>query len=289
VRCTALAVCLLALPGRLAAQDMCALLLEVETDAANAAEGRPPPPERRADRIAEIGALAAENRDLARQLLALSLAYRAAEMAPEPGDFSLVLRRAAGELRWLLPVCDVTAPGRPAGGLVLKPRPPATAARAPDPQAEEPAPLLPGIGAISRPGGRDKAPPPVRAALHGLAVLAAVAAGLALWMQWYFVARPSGAKRYPCSVPVRVGLRGAADETRLEDISRHGARLRLRAVPLGIGDMVEVSCPHFTRTGRVQWANDHYAGLRFRAPLPKAAIEACLEVSGAAPQAREPP
>ncbi len=64
MRSAALALCLLALPGRLAAQDICALLLEVETDAADAAEGRLPGPDRRAARIRETGAVAAEHRDL---------------------------------------------------------------------------------------------------------------------------------------------------------------------------------------------------------------------------------
>jgi hypothetical protein len=83
-------------------------------------------------------------------------------------------------------------------------------------------------------------------------------------------------------------VRDLVDETRVEDISIYGARLRLQDVELEIGDMVEVSCPHFRRIGRVQWANASYAGLRFRQAVSRGVIEACLRAEGGHDVAAQP-
>ncbi len=186
----------------------------------------------------------------------------------------------AAELRWLVSACDAPAPARPVTGLVLTPRPPATAARAPETPAQEPAspvaPFLRGGGGIAPPAGSEPAAAPGEGGPYELVMLGAFGVALVLWMQWHLVGRRSAAKRYPCSVPVRLRLRDTVEDTRLEDISRYGARIRLRSVRVEAGDTVEVACAHFTRAGRVQWANVHYAGVRFRAPLPDGTLEACL-------------
>ncbi len=287
---------LLPLGGGMAAADaLCALLLEVETEAADALEGRMPPPDVAAARIEQIGTLAATHADLSRQLLALSLAYRSARASPSPVAFATSLRRAASELRWLLPACDLPAMDGSLDGRVVTPRPPATAARDPRAPADDPGGLTP---AIVRREGDEGAPLPGAAEAaemqgHGaitgrVAALVAPAVVAAIWLHWHFVGRPAGARRYPCRVPARMRVRDLAGETRVEDISLYGARLRLQDLQLEIGDMVEVSCTHFRRIGRVQWANASYAGLRFRHAVSRGVIDACIRDEGAREGAAQP-
>jgi hypothetical protein len=273
--------------GKAAADALCALLLEVETEAADALEGRMPPPDVAAARIEQIGTLAATQTDLSRQLLALALAYRSARASPSPVAFATSLRRAASELRWLLPACDLPALDGSLDGRILTPRPPATAARDPRAPADDPGSLAPAV--IRRTGDADAPLPGATedAEMHGadaiasrVAALVAPAVVAAIWLHWHFVGRPAGARRYPCRVPARMRVRDLVDETRVEDISIYGARLRLQDVELEIGDMVEVSCPHFRRIGRVQWANASYAGLRFRQAVSRGVIEACIRAEG---------
>ncbi|RDC74741.1 hypothetical protein DLJ49_01795 [Rhodovulum sp. 12E13] len=281
--------------GTAAADALCALLLEVETEAADALEGRMPPPDVAAARIEQIGTLAAAQVDLSRQLLALSLAYRSARASPSPVAFATSLRRAASELRWLLPACDLPAMDGSLDGRVVTPRPPATAARDPRAPADDPGGLAP---AVIRRSGEEGAPLPGAAGDAGMpgpdaiagrvAALVAPAILAAAWIHWHFVGRPAGARRYPCRVRARMRVGDLVDETRVEDISIYGARLRLQEVELEIGDMVEVTCPHFRRIGRVQWANASYAGLRFRQAVSRGVIEACIRGDGAHDVAAQP-
>ncbi|MEE4117514.1 MAG: PilZ domain-containing protein [Paracoccaceae bacterium] len=281
--------------GKAAADALCALLLDVETEAADALEGRMPPPDVAAARIEQIGTLAATQADLSRQLLALSLAYRSARASPSPVAFATNLRRTASELRWLLPACDLPAMDGSLDGRVVTPRPPATAARDPRAPADDPGGLAPAVIRRADEKGAPRSGAAEAGEIQGpggiagrVAALAALAVMAAIWLHWHFVCRPAGARRYPCRVPARMRVRDLVDETRVEDISIYGARLRLQDVELDIGDMVEVSCPHFRRVGRVQWANASYAGLRFRQAVSRGVIDACIRDEGAGQVAAQP-
>lgn len=96
------------------------------------------------------------------------------------------------------------------------------------------------------------------------------------------------ARRHAVNLPARLRAGRSETETRLVDISRLGAKLRLdpefEPGPLGA---VIITLGDRRIGARARWRNRHYVGVQFLRPLPEDAVAPILtlpEPEGAAPQ-----
>ena len=249
-------------PAAAARSPVCTLLLEVETDAADALEnGVLPAPRLLADRADEILALAREDPEIQTGMIRLARVYEAAEDASLL-EFGQAVLDTAQALRLVRSDCGIpsavlvmsgeAATHRPATGRYDPPMSDAEAFR------------------IIRTGDVDR-----RMTWSVIAVIAAVSAA-GLFLQWLWVGRRTGAPRHACELRATVETPWGEGNTVVEDVSRFGARVRRRGLPLEPGHRVELRCAHFTRRARVRWCNEHFFGVLFPTALSDEVVAAIV-------------
>jgi len=271
--CCALAIGAAAAAPVPARADLCRLILEAETDAAEAGDGHAPDAAEVSARLRKVAAALQAEPRLRSGLMALARPYRALSGAALPVGFRDEVLAAARVLRRAKPACALADPPRVLNGAVVTPRPPASTGahdRTPPemPGGLAPSPVPQPVFDAAREERLNSLSGPV---VVGFVVLSLVA----LWVHWRFVARPGAAKRHACHLPAQITAGRRTEESVVEDISQYWARIRRGPAPLAEGMIVTVRCAQFERAGRVQWTNATYAGLRFRKPLRAGVVAAC--------------
>lgn len=128
---------------------------------------------------------------------------------------------------------------------------------------------------VARSGGRPPSPP----GLSGLAILmwsgvaTAVMAG-GFWAYRRRRIRPARVERIPCRIAAGVSLARGNGVCTIEDITERGARLRLDGLAPAVGERADISCPLFSASARVRWADGAHAGVQFENPLSKKLVAA---------------
>jgi hypothetical protein len=268
-----LLVALMAAPADASRNPVCALLLEVETDAADALEGGAlPAPRLLAERADEILALARDDPQIQTGMIRLARVYRAA------GDASLLefgqaVLDTAQALRLVRSDCGMPSAVLVMSGEAVTHRPATGRHEPPMSDAE--------AFRIIRTGDVDQ-----RTTWSVIAAIAAVSAA-GLFLQWLWVGRRTGAPRHACELRATVETPWGEGTTVVEDVSRFGARVLRRGLPLEPGHRVELRCAHFTRRARVRWCNEHFFGVLFPTALPKEVVAAIVAEAEAAAAARE--
>lgn len=87
---------------------------------------------------------------------------------------------------------------------------------------------------------------------------------------------PRSASRRTLSLEVPAGSSGRAASVLIHNLSEHGLRLETDS-RLGVGEVIRVELPEAgSMDARVVWSAGGFAGCRFQAPIPKAAVSAAL-------------
>ena len=263
-----LAVGLMSAPAAAFRSPVCALLLEVETDAADALEsGVLPEPRLLADRADEILALAREDPEIQTGMIRLARVYEAAEDASLL-EFGQAVLDTAQALRLVRSDCGI-----PSAVLVMSGE---AATHRPATGRDDPPMTDAEAFRIIRTGDVDR-----RMTWTVIAVIAAVSAA-GLFLQWLWVGRRTGAPRHACELRATVETPWGEGNTVVEDVSRFGARVRRRGLPLEPGHRVELRCAHFTRRARVRWCNEHFFGVLFPTALSEEVVAAIVAEAEAA-------